>query len=177
MLARSLMRDIAAVVVTAQPRTANAVSVALSVLFISCSPRGRTPTSMPFACHAARGGKPLQRNSFLFERSVPRHGTTSSPCRFRQVLPGFYRPLTIRAHLLMHARLWTQRYGRCDGTISGAAQRERHLRLVRLRANASAKRGGGVAYAGRHRRAHCVAGPTGAGGTAPARGQARPPRA
>src|ERR1700680_3314396 len=122
MLARSLMRDIAAAVVTAQPRTANAGSVALSVVFISCAPRGRTPTSMPFACHAARGGKPLKRNSFLFERSVRRHGTTSSPCRFRQVLPGFYRPLTIRAHLLMHARLWTQQHRRCGGNIAGGAQ-------------------------------------------------------
>src|SRR5580704_7231106 len=158
MLARSLMRDIAAAVETAQPRTANAVSVALSVLFISCSPRGRTPTAMPIACHAARGGKLLKRNSFLFESAACRGGAASSPCRFRQVLPGFYRPLTIRAHLLMYARLWTQWYGRCDGATRGAAQRRRHLRTVQLRANATAKRGGGVADLGRHRRAHRIAG-------------------
>src|ERR1700688_1257592 len=101
MLARSLMRDIAAAVETAQPRTANAVSVALSVPFISCSPRGRTPITMPVACHARRGNKLLKSNDFIFEGSACQRGAASSPCRFRQVLPGFYRPLTIRAHLLI----------------------------------------------------------------------------
>src|SRR5271154_2679877 len=62
-----------------------------------------------------------------------------------------------------------------NGTAGATAAAPARLRALRFRATAGANPGCGVADAGRHRRAHRIAGYRGAGGTAPARGQAWPP--
>ena len=100
MLARSLMRDVAAAVVTAQASIASAASAIRDVPSISCSPRGRTKEHLPFACQRVRLAKPLR------EKRNGRGGGAGAARGLagrRQYLPAqpvrFYRPLTITAHL------------------------------------------------------------------------------
>jgi hypothetical protein len=59
------MREVAVAPDPAHVNTASATSAGQSVLFISCSPRGRTAKSLPVACQPRRFSKYLKNSDFL----------------------------------------------------------------------------------------------------------------
>src|SRR5579863_1861009 len=132
MLARSLMRDVAAAVVTAQASIASAASAIRDVPSISCSPRGWTKERLPFACQRVRLAKSLRKR---------RNGRGGGPARRARlavaaILAGlasaFLPPINHNGPLLPHARPRTQRNGHLLGAGAGrgAASAERHLYRV-----------------------------------------------
>jgi hypothetical protein len=178
MLARSLMREVAAAVVAAHASMASAASAMRGVPSISCSPRGRTGFTLPVACQRGAEARSLNCKRNWRGGWWARH--TSLACGGNTCRPepgAFYRPLTISAHAdgmrvqgpngtaIVSRRRGPRRRGRRRAALSAwrrpGPRRRRRPRSPCARWAASMR-------SARHR---------GSGRTPQPRGQAWPPRA